>query len=116
MLHGSIAQTSIVQAQHLPHVTPNSETKAKDIRSKQLARRKNVRLIMAYVNSTRVAHSSVFERVSGLFAGFAAAVQRRRVYAQTLNELRALSDRELMDLGISRSMITEIARDAAYGK
>jgi uncharacterized protein YjiS (DUF1127 family) len=43
-------------------------------------------------------------------------VQRRRVYAQTLRELTALSDRELSDLGLHRLMIPAVARDAAYGK
>lgn len=71
---------------------------------------------MAYVNQTRAAQLSAFDRVVGLFANFSAALQRRRIFSQTQNELRALSDRELSDLGISRSMITEIARDAAYGK
>jgi uncharacterized protein YjiS (DUF1127 family) len=71
---------------------------------------------MAYVNSTRAGQSSVVERFAGVFANVSAALQRRRIYAQTLNELRALSNRELADLGIARSMITEIARDAAYGK
>ncbi len=71
---------------------------------------------MAYVNSSRSVQSSVADRFVGLFAGVSAAIQRRRVYAQTLNELRALSDRELADLGIARSMISEIAHDAAYGK
>ena len=71
---------------------------------------------MAYVNQTRAGQLSVSDRVVGLFAGFSAAVQRRRIYSQTLSELRALSDRELTDLGMSRSMIAEIARDAAYGK
>lgn len=71
---------------------------------------------MAYVNQTRAGQLSVSDRVVGLFAGFSAALQRRRIYSQTLNELRSLSDRDLNDLGISRSMIVEIARDAAYGK
>jgi uncharacterized protein YjiS (DUF1127 family) len=71
---------------------------------------------MAYVNSSRAAQSAVSERAFGLFAGFSAAMQRRRVYMQTLNELRSLSERDLADLGIARSMISEIARDAAYGK
>jgi uncharacterized protein YjiS (DUF1127 family) len=70
---------------------------------------------MAYVNSTRTNQASVVERFTGLFAGFSAALQRRRVFNQTMSELRALSNRELADLGIVRSMIPSIARDAAYG-
>ncbi|MCF8511444.1 MAG: DUF1127 domain-containing protein [Rhodobacteraceae bacterium] len=42
--------------------------------------------------------------------------QRRRVYGQTLAELGALSDRDLADLGLHRSMISAVAKDAAYGK
>lgn len=39
-----------------------------------------------------------------------------RVYRQTLNELSALSDRDLADLAIARSNIPWIAMEAAYGK
>lgn len=41
---------------------------------------------------------------------------RRKVYRQTLSELKSLSERELNDLGIHRSMLTRIALEAAYGK
>lgn len=54
--------------------------------------------------------------VSGLFARIAGALARRRVYARTHAELSALSTRELDDLGITRSMITRLAYEAAYGK
>lgn len=40
---------------------------------------------------------------------------RRAVYRETLRELNALTSRELSDLGMSRSMITRVAHDAAYG-
>jgi uncharacterized protein YjiS (DUF1127 family) len=38
---------------------------------------------------------------------------RRRVYARTYAELSALTTRELDDLGISRSMISRLAQEAA---
>lgn len=41
---------------------------------------------------------------------------RRVVYRQTLRELNALTNRDLDDLGINRSMITRLAHEAAYGK
>ncbi|WP_110806435.1 DUF1127 domain-containing protein [Rhodobacter capsulatus] len=44
------------------------------------------------------------------------ALARRKVYRQTLAELRSLSNRELSDLGMHRSMLTRIALEAAYGK
>lgn len=39
----------------------------------------------------------------------------RMAYFQVFNELDRLSDRDLADLGIGRSDITEIARIHAYG-
>ena len=56
------------------------------------------------------------------FDGFAivrsvkAALQRRRLFNQTLAELNLLTDRELSDLGISRSSVRSVAQEAAYGK
>ncbi len=37
-----------------------------------------------------------------------------RVYRNTLNELSALSDRELADLGLHQSMLQRVAYQAAY--
>lgn len=44
------------------------------------------------------------------------AAARSRVYVRTYNELNALTSRELSDLGISRSMISRLAYEAAYGR
>jgi len=46
----------------------------------------------------------------------AAAYTAWRTYRNTLNELDALTARELEDLGINRSAIRQIALEAAYGK
>lgn len=48
-----------------------------------------------------------------LVATLRSAWARHRLISRTSNELRALSDRELADLGIHRSMIGQIAREAA---
>jgi uncharacterized protein YjiS (DUF1127 family) len=71
---------------------------------------------MAYVNTTRATQSTLADRIGNFFAAMKAAFARRRIYDQTVRELRMLSDRDLTDLGISRSMIMSIANDAAYGK
>lgn len=59
-------------------------------------------------------------RHSGLIGSFFAELRdgfaRRRVYNRTYTELSQLSTRELDDLGISRSMISRLAYEAAYGK
>lgn len=71
---------------------------------------------MAYVNSSRAASFSPADRISGVFAQFKLQIARRAVYNQTVRELVQLSDRELADLGIARTDIPAVAREAAFGK
>ncbi len=54
-------------------------------------------------------------RVSGLVGELTQRFARYKTYRRTLEELEALSDRELTDLGLSRSMTRSIAYKAAYG-
>jgi uncharacterized protein YjiS (DUF1127 family) len=70
---------------------------------------------MAYVNS-RSTTVSISDRFAAFFKAGKEMVERRQLYNRTLNELNALSDRDLMDLGMSRSNISAIAREAAYTK
>ena len=53
-------------------------------------------------------------RLSGLMGALSARYTRYKTYRVTLDELEALSDRDLADLGIARSMIRSIAYKAAY--
>jgi uncharacterized protein YjiS (DUF1127 family) len=72
---------------------------------------------MAYAtthHSTRV--PALLAPLANAFAALQNAWARSRVYARTYAELSALSTRELNDLGISRSMITRLAHEAAYGR
>lgn len=46
--------------------------------------------------------------------GLKTRFQSYRVYRHTLSELSALSDRELADLGLHRSMLKRVAYQAAY--
>lgn len=55
-------------------------------------------------------------RPAAVFATLREAMQRRRVYRQTLRELRSLSRRQLEDKGIGPEMITRLAAEAAYGR
>lgn len=54
-------------------------------------------------------------RFTGFAGGLAQRFARYQTYRTTLNELQALNDRELADLGVSRGMIRSIAYQAAYG-
>lgn len=71
---------------------------------------------MAYINTSATAEIGMSGRIATLVKSARAAMHRRRVYNQTLSELRALSNRELNDLGLSRSMISRVALEATYGK
>ena len=71
---------------------------------------------MAYVNTTHVARTGFADRLAFVKDTVLTAMNQRRVYTRTVAELNSLTDRELTDLGISRLGITEIAREAAYGK
>ncbi len=48
-------------------------------------------------------------------AAYRVRTEQYRTYRRTIRELSDLSDRALADLGLSRSMIKSIAREAAYG-
>lgn len=70
---------------------------------------------MAFASNTTNARSTnLSARFAALTADWRAALERRRVYRQTLNELLALSDRELADLGLHRSQLRSIAWQAAH--
>ena len=71
---------------------------------------------MAYVTTTRIARKGFADRLAVVKDAVLTAINQRRFYTRTVIELNSLSDRDLADLGISRLGITEIAREAAYGK
>ena len=71
---------------------------------------------MAYANTSSIARKGFADRLAYAKDVVLTAIHQRRVYAHTVAELNALTDRELADLGISRFSIPEIAREAAYGK
>jgi uncharacterized protein YjiS (DUF1127 family) len=71
---------------------------------------------MAYANSTSIARKGFIDRLVALKDTITTAINQRRVYERTVAELNSLTDRELADLGISRLSITDLAREAAFGK
>jgi uncharacterized protein YjiS (DUF1127 family) len=69
---------------------------------------------MAY-SSNRILDAGLRSRTSEFIEQVRDYLRRRSVYVQTLRELNALTDRELMDLGIARASIADVAREAAFG-
>ena len=70
---------------------------------------------MTYATEASLRHSSVTERAMTLWSSVKNKLEKRSKYRRTLNELSALSTRELADLGLNRSMIHWIAHETAYG-
>ena len=68
---------------------------------------------MAYTSSTTAQTGAVPGRVLTLIEELKAKFDRYRLYRQTLNELSALGNRELADLGLNRSMLKRVAYQAA---
>jgi len=71
---------------------------------------------MAYASAHQTRSSGFLGQIADAFAALRNAWIRSRVYVRSYNELNALTSRELADLGISRSMITRLAYEAAYGR
>jgi uncharacterized protein YjiS (DUF1127 family) len=59
--------------------------------------------------------SGLRARFQAWLAGRAAHKARMKVYRTTVNELSAMSDRDLNDIGINRLLIEQVAHDAAFG-
>lgn len=71
---------------------------------------------MAYVANTQTANAGIVDRIAAFFKTAAERNVQYRIFRQTVNELSALSTRDLADLGIHRGNIKSIAMEAAYGK
>lgn len=68
---------------------------------------------MAYAQTTDLFGASLIAKLQGAVASYRAASARRAVYLRTYEELNALADADLEDIGIARSQIEEIARTEA---
>ena len=71
---------------------------------------------MAYSSDTAQGHGFVARTIkplSAIWQSLSLAYAQNRIYRQTYNELASLSDSELADLGLHRSEISRIAKDAA---
>lgn len=69
---------------------------------------------MANAVSVAPASNQIVTTLRTAYENFKAARARRAVYRTTLNELSALSNRDLADLGISRAGIRALAYEQAY--
>ncbi|MGB3243146.1 MAG: DUF1127 domain-containing protein [Sulfitobacter sp.] len=69
---------------------------------------------MAYLNTTITAPGiSGFTRIRAGFEALAARYKQHRLYRETFDGLNALNNRELADLGLSRSELRYVADQAS---
>jgi uncharacterized protein YjiS (DUF1127 family) len=69
---------------------------------------------MAYAANSATVATAKAPGFSGFLASLSERLRQYRVYRETYNELSTLSDRELNDLGMSRSMIRRLAIEASH--
>jgi uncharacterized protein YjiS (DUF1127 family) len=68
---------------------------------------------MAYT-TTHTAGTPQFSTATSLLGKLVARYKAYRLYRETFDGLNALSNRELADLGLSRSELRTVATEAAY--
>ena len=71
---------------------------------------------MAYASTQITARFDIVARLRSAAAEATEAWTRYRTFRTTLSELEGLNDRELQDLGLSRSGLRAVAHESAYGK
>lgn len=70
---------------------------------------------MTYYDASQTRSTGTDGILRGGSTGILARWRAFRTYRRTLNELGALSDRELADLGLTRGNLRSVAHGAAYG-
>jgi len=110
----ALSNGGIVHPQHLPHLWLNTNETAPH-RNPGRDEPKKKEHSMAFLNET-IRGAGPLAALRGAISGLAETWNQYIVFRRTYEELSALSSRELSDLGISRSMITRLAYEAAYGK
>ena len=106
-LHGGNSEPAIVRAQHLPHLC------LKQTATTVVAKESETH--MAYATDFSTVQHGLRDRVTAILKSISEARAQRKVYRRTLDELNAMTQRDLDDLGIAASEIPFIAREAAYG-
>lgn len=69
---------------------------------------------MAYTNTTSLPQTSFLARTTSMIDAVATRYKKYCLYRETCDGLSALSNRDLADLGLSRSDIRRVALESAY--
>lgn len=71
---------------------------------------------MAHATEILLARAGIVDRIAVRFADWKERLELYAGYRTTVRELSALTDAELMDLGLNRGSIRHVAKMATYGK
>ena len=69
---------------------------------------------MSMFNEVASVRPAINHRMGGFLNGVSQRFAQYRTYRRTLDELEALTDRDLADLGVSRHQLRAVAYRAAY--
>ncbi|MEM7520790.1 MAG: DUF1127 domain-containing protein [Pseudomonadota bacterium] len=64
---------------------------------------------MAYVNATSLRQATVLAKANAALETLLLQIKQRRMYRKTFNALNEMSNRDLADLGLSRSELRHVA-------
>ena len=70
---------------------------------------------MTHYIASRGRSTGLLDRLASLAHDIRERRERHAIYRRTVDELNALTDRDLADLGVHRSEVPQIAREAAFG-
>ncbi len=68
---------------------------------------------MAYLTTQTTTQNSFTARLSAAFDAVATHFKQRRLYRETFDGLNALTNRELADLGLTRSELRNVALESS---
>ena len=69
---------------------------------------------MAFLQTSTLMNNTLLFKTRRAFDSLVTTYNNWSLYKKTVSELQGLSTKELADLGIDRSMITTVAREAVY--
>ena len=69
---------------------------------------------MAHITTRHDTSQSILAGLRGLLDTCRSIIQRHRAFERIYSELSSLSDRELADIGISRSQIVHVAWESVH--
>ena len=70
---------------------------------------------MSAMTTTNPARVRKFGQISAVVGGLMTRYKKHRLYRRTTAELESLTDRELLDFGINRIAIYQVAHESVYG-